>query len=108
MIKFQDLKITKVMYQEPNSEKYIQEFGNLKVHQIFPNGIEVSILLNSRFASLSDKLYEVAFLKDGLPIDLPESIKKEFSNSIVFNYYLTFIPQRQINHLFRVAEKMKI
>jgi len=84
-------------------EKEINGLGTIRAVKKLKNGIEMSILLDSNFSDLIDSKYEICFLKNGIPVDLPKVVKDRYKEHIIYKYFIGFVPESNLGWL---EEKM--
>lgn len=105
-MKFENMKFIKTLYKKNVPQDLIESMGIYKARKKLKNGITVSIIADSEFASPKDNTYEIAFFKDNVPIEIPGKVKKKFRYHIEFKYFLTFIPEDKINWIIEEVRKL--
>lgn len=100
------LKFEIINYKNSVSKALKKELGSMICKRNFKNGITISIIADSPYASLKNKDYELAFFKGNCPMDIPANIKEKFKEKVIFNFILSHIPEMDLSWIFKETRKL--
>ena len=103
MTKFKDLIFHQSQYED---KSLAYNLGTVWSKHTFNNGITISIIADSLYASPVEGLYEVAFYRGNCPIDIPKPIKDKFKSKVLYDFILTYIPEKKVSWILQQLEQI--
>lgn len=91
-------------YKPTVNKELLESTGSIFAKHTFKsNNITVSVLADSEYSTVREERYEVALFRDDCPLDLPQEIKEEYGDRIVFKFFIANLDESEVNKVIKIA-----